>query len=111
MKSTVIIRFEIEGFHNYPNAPKEVEFLSNQHRHTFVVKCGYKVKDLNREREIFICREQVKKYIDKSFGTPCQFNAMSCEMIATEILQFGIEGGMVWCSIWEENTGGAKVEL
>jgi hypothetical protein len=32
-------------------------------------------------------------------------------MIAKEILEFAQEDGMIWCSVWEENTGGAKVEL
>lgn len=108
MKNIVIIQFEIEGFHNYPNAPDKVNFLSNNHRHTFIIKSGYKVSDLNREREIFICRDIVKNYLEESFGVPCQFKNMSCEMIAKEILEFAIEDGMVWCEVWEEKTGGAR---
>jgi hypothetical protein len=111
MKNTVIVNFEIEGFHNYPNAPKQVSFLSFNHRHTFVVKAGYLVQDLNREKEIFICRDEIKNYLTESFGSPCQFENMSCEMIAKEILEFAQEDGMVWCEVWEENTGGARVEL
>jgi hypothetical protein len=111
MKSIVIIQFEIEGFHYYPNAPKRVEFLSEIHRHTFVVKAGYLVKDLNREKEIFIERDYIKEYLTESYGSPCLFGAMSCEMIAAEILTFAREDGMVWCEVWEENTGGARVEL
>jgi len=111
MKNTVIVQFEIEGFHHYPNAPKEVEFLSSNHRHTFVIKAGYKVQDLNREREIFLCRDEVKEYLGEAYGIPCQFGAMSCEMIAKEILEFGEDDGMVWVEVWEEKTGGARVEL
>lgn len=111
MKNTVIVQFEIEGFHQYPNAPEEVGFLSNKHRHTFVVKAGYQVSDLNREREIFLCRDEVKSYLYEAFGSPCIFGDMSCEMIANEILEFASEDGMVWCEVWEENTGGARVEL
>ena len=111
MKNIVIIQFEIEGFHNYPNAPKEVDFLSFNHRHNFKIKAGYEVLDLNREREIFICRDEVKSYLNESFGMPCQFKNMSCEMIAKEILEFAQEDGMIWCEVWEENTGGARIEL
>lgn len=111
MKTTVITQFQIEGFHKYPKAPKKVEFLSNNHRHTFIVKCGYKVTDLNREKEIFICRDEVNSYLIDSFGYPCDFENMSCEMIAKEILEFSLEDGMIWCEVWEENTGGAKVEI
>jgi len=110
MKSTVIIQFEIEGFHHYPNAPQEVNFLSHNHRHTFIVKAGYLVEDLNREKEIFIERDYIKEYLTECFGSPCQFGAMSCEMIAAEILEYASEEGMIWCEVWEENTGGARVE-
>ena len=111
MKNTVIVKFEIEGFHSYPNAPKEVEFLSFNHRHTFVITAGYNVSDLNREKEIFICRDELKDYLFESYGSPCEFNNMSCEMIANEILEFAQDDGMVWCEVWEEQTGGARVEI
>lgn len=111
MKKNVIIQFEIEGFHHYPNAPKEVEFLSLNHRHTFKIKCGYQVEDLNREKEIFICRDIVKKFLFNKYGMPCQFQNMSCEMIAEEILKQYTEDDMIFCEVWEEETGGARVEL
>ena len=111
MKKQVIIKFEVDGFHNYPDAPAEVNFLQNKHRHTFVITCAYNVKSLKREKEIFIQRDLVKEYLHESFGNQCQFDDMSCEMIASEILEFAQEDGMVWCEVWEENTGGARVEL
>jgi len=111
MKTVVELQFEIEGFHQYPNAPYHVEFLSHNHRHTFIIKCGYLVNDLNREKEIFICRDIVKDYITEGYGNPCQFNNMSCEMIAKEILEYGQPEQMIWCEVWEEKTGGARVEL
>lgn len=111
MKNTVIIRFDIEGFHFYEGAPTEVSFLEHWHRHTFTIKAGYTVTDLNREREIFICRDEIKEYLTEAYGSPCQFGGMSCEMIAAEILEFAKEDGMIWCEVWEELTGGARVEL
>lgn len=111
MNTIVIIQFDIEGFHFYPGAPKIVEFLSYKHRHTFTVKCGYKVTHDNRDKEIFICRDLVIDYLTESYGSPCVFKNMSCEMIAKEILEFGKEDDMIWCEVWEENTGGARVEL
>jgi hypothetical protein len=110
MKSIVITQLEIEGFHHYPNAPQQVEFLSFNHRHSFRVISGYQVSDLNREKEIFLCRDEVREYLHESYGYPCEFNAMSCEMIAKEILDFSLEDGMIWCEVWEEHTGGARIE-
>jgi hypothetical protein len=111
MKRTVIIQFDIEGFHLYPNAPEQVAFLADNHRHTFGVKCGYKVSHHNREKEIFIQRDKVKTELINSFGYPCQFGARSCESIAEIILESNEADGMVWVEVWEENTGGARVEL
>lgn len=111
MKKTVIIQIEIEGFHNYPNAPKEVDFLSHNHRHSFKIKIGYRVNDVNREKEIFLCRDEVKNYLFNQFGNPCKFHAMSCEMIATTIVKSFKKDNVIWCEVWEENTGGARVEL
>lgn len=111
MKTTVILNLEIEGFHNYPSAPDEVKFLSYPHRHTFIITCGYLVTHLDRDKEIFIYRDLIKEYLTEAFGYPCHFKNMSCEMIAKELLEFAKEDGMIWCEVWEENTGGAKVEL
>lgn len=111
MRNTVIIQFEVEGFHSYKNAPEQVSFLRDKHRHTFRVKAGYKVSGLDREKEIFIMRELVKEYLLEAYGYPCNFGNMSCEMIALEIMQFSKEDGMIWCEVWEEETGGARVEL
>jgi len=111
MKNTVMIRFDVEGFHFYKGAPEEVLFLENNHRHTFTIKAGYSVTNLNRELEIFICRDKLKDYLNEAYGSPCIFGGMSCEMIANKILEFAKVDGMVWCEVWEELTGGARVEL
>ena len=108
---TVILDFDVEGYHSYPNAPKEVEFLSYPHRHIFQIRAGYRVTDSNREREIFIEQDNVKNYLGEVFGVPCQFENMSCEMIAEEILEFAQEDGCVWVEVFEDGKGGARVDL
>lgn len=106
-----MIQFEIDGFHLYPDAPEKVEFLGNIHRHTFIIKAGFSVTNSNREKEIFIFRDYIRSYLYESYGNPCQFGAMSCEMIAEEIMEFAMIDEIKWCEVWEENTGGARVEL
>ncbi len=75
----------------------------------FNIKAGFEVVGLNRDKEIFIERELIKKYLIKKYKFPCEFEDMSCEMIAREILEFGKSNGMIWCEVFEEKTGGAKV--
>ena len=110
MTNTVIINFDIVGFHYYKDAPNDVSFLRNSHRHIFNIKIGYKVDDLDREKEIFIQTGFVEDYLIESYGSPCLFGQMSCEMIAKELLEFTKDDGSVWCEVLEDNKGGAKVE-
>lgn len=111
MKKTVILDFDVEGYHNYPNAPKEVEFLSYPHRHIFKIRAGYRVRGSNREREIFIEQDNIKDYLGEAYGVPCQFENMSCEMIAEDILEFAQEDGCIWVEVFEDGKGGARIDL
>lgn len=111
MRKEVIIKLDVEGFHYYNNAPKKVSFLRENHRHTFKITAAYKVSHNNREKEIFIQREELRDYLTESYGSPCLFREMSCEMIAEDILLHCKEDGMIWCEVWEEETGGAKVSI
>ena len=107
-KKTVIIAFEIDGYHNYPYAPEEVDFLRDRHRHSFGIKIHLNNPD--REREIFIQREEAIFYLTESYGSPCEFDSMSCEMIAEELLSHFSDDGARFVEVWEEKTGGARVE-
>lgn len=111
IKKQIIVNFDVEGFHKYPNAPLQVEFLSNKHRHTFKIKVAFEVQHLNIDKEFFIIREQIKEYLMETYGSPCDFGNMSCEMIAQEIIEFASEDGVIWCEVWEEETAGARIEI
>lgn len=119
MKAEVQIQIAVPGFHNYPDAPECVDFLSYQHRHTFIITCGFKVDNLNREQEIFILRNLIRLYLFSEFAIESKygedmlnFKAMSCEMIAHNILlQHMKKYQMIWCKVWEESTGGAKISI
>lgn len=108
---TVITDFSIEGFHNYPNAPLGVEFLKYEHRHNFQIRCGYEVSHSNREKEIFLEQEAIKNLLVDHFGDPCIFGSMSCEMIAELILECFYPKGMIWCEVFEDGLGGARVAI
>lgn len=71
------ITTQFEGFHKYTNAPENVKFLRNEHRHIFKVKVWIEVFHNNRELEFFQFKKFVESLIDKNL------NNMSCEMIAT----------------------------
>lgn len=97
MKTFVGIRFEVEGFHNYPDASKNhgdlVKFLEQSHRHIFKFNCKKRVNHDNRDEEFILLRRKVKQYINQNFPvfeSHCEcydFGSMSCEMIAKQLLK------------------------
>lgn len=95
---------QIEGFHYWPRAPEEVEFLSRNHRHIFTVRCKKILKNGDREIELILAQRKIEAYLKTSFGSPCDFKNLSCELIAqmvceefnfdeVEVLEDGISGG------------------
>lgn len=72
--SFIWITFEFEGIHCYPNAPDEVAFLRDPHRHIFKVKIQLEVFHDDREIEFILFKRFIK---DNMKSEDC--NYMSCE--------------------------------
>lgn len=73
---------QFKGFHIWGEAPEEVEFLRNNHRHLFKVKITIEVLHDNRELEFFILQEILDTFIDVELTKD---NLGSCEMIGEQI--------------------------
>jgi len=82
-KTSIIVRWQFEGFHFYGDAPVDVKFLRHDHRHLFKCSAKIEVTHDDRELEFFLVQRKLKS----TFGDG-QMNFMSCEMIAKEILSF-----------------------
>ena len=108
MKTVVITKNYIEGFHCYPDAPSPVSFLRQEHRHVFHVECGLAVNGDNREVEIFTRQDQVAGYFSDTFGTPARFGSLSCEAISRLVLEAFEDCDHV--KILEDGEGGAIVQ-
>ena len=82
-KLFITVKNQFDDIHCYPNAPDEVYFLKNPHRHTFMIETTIQVFHADRELEFYM----VKDYIDtltteiKSLQV-----SKSCENICTMIL-------------------------
>lgn len=99
----IIVTWEFEGFHAFPNAPIDVAFLRNEHRHLFKCRAEIEVTHLDRELEFI----QVKRFLS-TIGQPCQG---SCEMMAKsfyEVISEAYGDRRVRVEVWEdgENAGG-----
>lgn len=87
MKKLLYIKTRFIGFHNWPNAPKPVEYLRALHRHEFRVTVVVEVAGSDREVEFHLLRIDVdaaaKKLVKELGFTP----SMSCEQMAEYLHQ------------------------
>lgn len=81
----ITVRGEYEGFHAYEDAPDEVAFLRNSHRHVFEWQATIEVHHDDRELEFFMVKWQIEREILPFIKV--QSNLGSCEMQAESILE------------------------
>lgn len=108
MKKYVITHNQIAGTHFWKDAGGTVAYLKNEHRHIFVIRCEFEVKDSDREIEIIKQENLIRNFITDKYGDPALFGQMSCEMIAEEIIRFF--PSCKTCEVLEDGFGGAKIE-
>lgn len=81
----IYITTKFEGFHKYIDAPEEVSYLRNKHRHLFGVKVKIEVFTNDREIEFIMFKHKIEEYIKRFSGDN---DALSCEMMAEEIYNY-----------------------
>ena len=107
MKREVITYNQIEGFHQYPNAPEFCKYLEARHRHIFVIRCRFAVTHSNREIEINAMQRTIEEYLYERFNHPCEFGELSCEHIAEVLLSHF--ANMDSAEVLEDGYGGASL--
>lgn len=109
MIKEIWVTTKVVGFHQWPDAPDEVSFLQNRHRHEFHFKAGFIVQDSNRELEFFLKQRDLSRALTNLYtfqGLGFKFGSRSCEMIAEELLE-ELDAAYVECS--EDGENGAVV--
>lgn len=76
------ITFAIPGIHCYPDAPADVAYLRNPHRHLFKFKVTVEVFHDDREIEF----HQLLNWCRAQYTGDLSVDYRSCEMIARELL-------------------------
>jgi hypothetical protein len=112
-KTNIIIRFQMDGMHNFPKAAElfpEVAFLADRHRHMFHFELHKQVNHDDRDVEFICFKRDVMNYLTERYSDnykrTLEFGAMSCEMIARELLEyFGCER----VSVFEDGENGAEI--
>lgn len=101
------VTFQKKGFHRYPDAPEDVKYLRDVHRHIFKFKVGVEVTHDNRDIEF----HQFLNWLEGLFAeTVLNVDYKSCEMIANDIYeQIVLQYGELRCfiSVAEDGECGA----
>jgi len=113
MTTNVIVKLEIEGLHNWPDAQSivpEVGFLSSMHRHKWFITAKKQVNHDDRDVEFIMFKRDIEEWLGHTYynlkSRTHEFGAKSCEMLAEEILK---EFKCVYVSVFEDNENGAEV--
>lgn len=81
----IVTKFQVEGYHNWPEAPECFSYLKERHRHIFVITAKNNVGHADRDKEVNNQRKLMLHYLEEKYGKPCEFGSMSCEKIAEDI--------------------------
>jgi len=65
-ETEIFVRTTFVGYHNWPEAPEEVDFLRNRHRHVFHVEVHFPII-ADRQLEFFIMKRVVNEAINFTF--------------------------------------------
>lgn len=108
----ITVKTSFRGFHKYTNAPDEVAFLRNKHRHVFGVRVSIEVDHSDRDVEFFILQQEIDQCISENFLN--KELEESCEMIAETIAEYLLqrEYKILQVEVDEdgENAGGIRYE-
>lgn len=118
MRKSIIVTNNFRGYHRYPDAPDDVAFLRNTHRHVFNVKTTIEVFHNERELEFFELQNLIECFVRYEYAlTDSKYVSgiyiQSCETLAEAILDYLHElysGRRVRVEVWEDNENGAIVE-
>ena len=81
----IFVTWQKEGIHQYPDAPKGVEFLAYPHRHMFHFKVEIDVFHDDREIEFILFKRELEGLYTE--GT-IELDHKSCEMMADELSEY-----------------------
>jgi hypothetical protein len=104
---TIMVRFELEGFHRWPGATPNRVYLASRHRHKFHWRVELTVGHLDRETEFHDLLEWCRENAAQG-----ELGGMSCEQMARELLNDLTEkypGRRAAVEVWEDDEVGARV--
>ena len=109
-KTYAVVRTRFTGEHRWENAPEEVDFLRNNHRHEFHVEVKVEQFHDDRDVEYIMLKRKVDDIINE---WPHDLDTTSCEMMCDDLYQAlsaHIEGERAYVvKVFEDGENGAEV--
>ncbi len=78
------VTFQRVGYHRYPAAPAEVDYLQDRHRHLFKFKVKIQVWTNDREIEFHMFLNKIESWYNEGV---LELDYKSCEMMAEDLAQ------------------------
>jgi NAD+--asparagine ADP-ribosyltransferase len=111
-KSTIIVRLQKEFIHRYKDAPEEVPYLAEYHRHMAFIEVELEVFHDDRELEFIMIKNELEHHLDYDYIS-LRWVDKSCEMVAKEVIDWlkGRYGERnITVSVFEDNENGGRVQ-
>ena len=113
MSTNLVVKWDAEGIHYWPNAPEEFSVYGQPHEHIFhfEVYLPVNVKSTeDRPLELLEVRRSLIGKMEDIYGKPFDFGPRSCEGIAIELYRlvavtYGIKAKTI---VMEDNFVGAE---
>lgn len=105
---SIWVTFQRIGFHCYPDAPDEVAYLRDKHRHVFHFKVQIQVFEDDREIEFHMFKNELEGLYGERFNA----QGKSCEMLADTLVDYLMRkypGRVASVDVSEDNECGASV--
>jgi len=110
MTNYIWVTTQKELIHHYPDAPKDVEFLRNPHRHMFHFKIYLAIKHADRDIEFI----KFKRWLESTLDfVASDIDNASCEMLAGTIAQqikLDYPGRKIKIEVSEDGENGVLME-
>lgn len=109
--SSIVVRLQVPGFHQWKDAPAECAWLRTRHRHVFWFECVKLVAHDDRDTEFILLKTKIDNWLYETYqvhegSQGLEFGERSCEMIAREV---AIEFGFDEVTVYEDGENGGRV--
>lgn len=112
MRKSILIKNEISGMHRWPDAPDNVGFLRNPHRHVFTIVTEIEVRHDDRELEFFTVQLKIQSHLNTT--NLMDGGSTSCEQLATNVARYVIDTfgeREVTCTVYEDNENAGRITV